>query len=295
MTMASSDGQGRTDETHGIGLLRRELDELRAEKAALEEKVQARDNFIAVAGHEMRNHMNALQIHAGLILRIAGDGGAPATLTEKVGAMRRATTDFVRRSTAVLDVGRLNSGSLRLDLESVDLGAIVREVLSDWAPVAEVARCTIDVTCEDEIRGLWDRMAIEQVVTNLVSNAIKFGPGKAIDIRVAREGDVARPRGARLRNRDLRRRHGSHLCPLRAGGDPAANGGLRSRPLDFAAPRRRASRFAPREERSRSRIDVSGHASVRIARQSVNRERAATPGRRREERHLARFSPTKPR
>ncbi|HEY4015823.1 MAG TPA: HAMP domain-containing sensor histidine kinase [Polyangiaceae bacterium] len=190
--MASKQVQNKKVPPEPALLLRQELATLRAKNATLQEKVRARDDFIAIVGHEMRNQMNAIQIQTDLILGMGRDSGVAPAMASRLEALQRATVGFMRRATAMLDVTRLTPGSLRLHLEEVELCGLVRDVLEEVQPLAERARCSIDVACDVLVCGIWDRLAIEQIVMNLVTNAIKYGAGKAIGVRVTCQGNEAR-------------------------------------------------------------------------------------------------------
>jgi signal transduction histidine kinase len=80
---------------------------------------------------------------------------------------------------------------MHLMIESVDLAVIVREVVSRHAPELERAHSIVQMLGDAVLFGRWDRTRLEQVVDNLVSNAIKFGKGRPIEVTLAQEGDTA--------------------------------------------------------------------------------------------------------
>ena len=92
----------------------------------------------------------------------------------------------------LLDVSRLDAGRLPLELTVVELGALVREVVSRFE--ADLARsgCTVSLRGGAPVVGSWDRSRLDRIVTNLLSNAIKFGAGKPIELFVSAERGVAR-------------------------------------------------------------------------------------------------------
>jgi signal transduction histidine kinase len=102
-----------------------------------------------------------------------------------------------RLVTDLLDVSRIRAGRLRLEREPVDLAATVRDVVSRLSGEIERARSPVRVDAPEPVIGEWDRMRVEQVVTNLLTNAMKFGAERPIEVTV--EGDG--PRG-RLMVRD---------------------------------------------------------------------------------------------
>jgi len=152
---------------------------------AARDEVRAREEFLAIASHEIRGPIASIRFAVeGLRTGIAPS----QTLVDVIG---REEHRMERLVDELLDLGRLQSGQLHLVLESVDLGAVVREVLTRYVPERVRAGSTLTVRGEPALSGRWDRMRLEQVVTNLVSNAIKFGGGKPIEVELARSDDRA--------------------------------------------------------------------------------------------------------
>jgi signal transduction histidine kinase len=92
---------------------------------------------------------------------------------------------------SLLDVSRISAGALNLSLDQVDLAEIVREVLSRFSEESARANCTLEVHADEPVVGQWDRIRIEQLVTNLVANALKYGRGKPVVVTVERAGGMA--------------------------------------------------------------------------------------------------------
>ena len=92
---------------------------------------------------------------------------------------------------ALLDVARLSTGRLQLGREEFDLAELAREVTGRFAEDLARAGCELQLHLRP-VRGCWDRLRVEQVLTNLLANAIKFGPGQPIEVHVEGEGGLAR-------------------------------------------------------------------------------------------------------
>ena len=161
---------------------------------ALSRALTARDVFLAVAGHELRSPITAVLMQAQVQQRrLAKQGEAAQTQAQ---AWQRQVHNLQRLLAlvdGVLDVSRINSGQLTLQREEVDLARLMREVSGRYSELAAKAQCTLEVTQADEapVVGAFDRLRLEQVVGNLLSNAFKYGGGGPVELALAREGEWA--------------------------------------------------------------------------------------------------------
>jgi two-component system, OmpR family, sensor kinase len=164
---------------------------LSRENAALREAVAARDTFLAVAAHELRNPMTPIRGRVQLLrrmLRKSADDAFMPKLERGLEQVEWLIEQYVKRATTLLDVSRATTGKLHLDMVAVDLGALVRDIAQDFTPVADHAGTPLEVRAPPGpvvCRG--DKLALEQVIDNLVSNALKYGAGKPVVVRVADE------------------------------------------------------------------------------------------------------------
>lgn len=162
-------------------LLRRNA-ELSEANAHLTEAVAARDAFLAVAAHELRNPMTPIIGRVQLLRRMIGK---PDFQMEKVDQrldqIEGLITQYVKRATTLLDVSRMTTGKLNLSLAPVNASALAREVTESFRPIAEHAGAVLGLDLpDDDLAIVGDRLALEQILDNLVSNAIKYGAGKPI-------------------------------------------------------------------------------------------------------------------
>lgn len=149
----------------------------------LKRGVQARDEFLLIASHELRTPLSVLQLQLETLQRsLPGPENANGRIQGKVAIALRQTGRLHRLIETLLDVARIRAGRLTLELEEIDLAKVLRDVVERFAVEAEQAGCRIDVRTNAAASGLWDRVRIEQVLTNVISNAIKYAPGKPIEI-----------------------------------------------------------------------------------------------------------------
>jgi signal transduction histidine kinase len=167
---------------------------LAARVAELEAELRARDDFLAIAAHELRNPMTPISARVELLLARAREmsGGVPAGLVHGLELLEGLVNAYLRRATTLLEVARASSGKLNLQTAQVDLSALIRQVAANMLPLAESAGCELRLTVEDGLNAQCDPMAVEQILENLLSNAIRFGPGRPVEISLASDGELAR-------------------------------------------------------------------------------------------------------
>jgi signal transduction histidine kinase len=114
-------------------------------------------------------------------------------LRQQIQVIARQSERLERLVSELLDVSRIASGRLRLDLESVDLGRVIRDIEQRLVETSELAHaaCALTVDAPEPVVGRWDAMRIEQIADNLLRNALKYGAGKPIAVAVATDGTTA--------------------------------------------------------------------------------------------------------
>jgi two-component system OmpR family sensor kinase len=170
-----------------------ELAALRQQVEALREAVQARNDFIAIAAHELRNPMTPLSGLTELALAAArkADGTCPPRVTALLERLQQAVQEYIGRATRLLDITRLETGNLQLEPRPIDLSQIVLATVRKYAVAAAHQRCHLEPDIGEGISGLLDPLAVEQVVENLLSNALKFGAARPVTLRLRSERHVA--------------------------------------------------------------------------------------------------------
>ncbi len=152
----------------------------------LAEAVNSRDEFIAIAAHELRNPLNVMTLLFRVLQRTTGSSAPGASLIENARGQLARLSSLLDR---LLDVSRIRSGTFDLYPEKVELTSVIQEVVRRCA--MDKPSSTIETRLESPVEGIWDRLRIDQVITNLVSNAIKFGEGKPVRVGVSADGNEA--------------------------------------------------------------------------------------------------------
>ena len=160
--------------------------------AELVDAIAARDAFIAVAAHELRNPMTPMVGQLDLLLTGLRAGRLSSEQVEqRLVRIQQAMNTYLKRATALLDVSRLTSGQFRLESTAFDLCVLVRAVVETFAEAACRAGSPIRVVAAS-LPGTWDHLAMEQIIDNLVSNAVKFGGSQPIEVRAEALDDEIR-------------------------------------------------------------------------------------------------------
>lgn len=159
---------------------------LKEVEARLQEAVQARDDFLSIASHELKTPLTALKLLLGSLRRSLP---RPSEALERAEKADRSAARLELLIDQLLDVSRLSAGKFRLDREPGDLAAIVREAVVQFQ---ESAAADIRLDLDGPLPGSWDRLRMEQVMTNLLGNAVKYGRGLPVEVSARLERGVAR-------------------------------------------------------------------------------------------------------
>ncbi len=152
------------------------------------EAVQARDEFLSIASHDLRGALSTVQLAAESLRRRASSRQPGGLRPEEIAASAERVIAQVDRLEHLLeqlmDVSRISAGRMELRLESVDLAEVVAEVVGRAQELSQKNRAPFVLKIDRPIRGTWDKLRLEQVVANLVSNAV--------EIEARAEGALAR-------------------------------------------------------------------------------------------------------
>ncbi|AOS37298.1 hybrid sensor histidine kinase/response regulator [Pseudomonas brassicacearum] len=171
------------------------LQQLEATRGELEQAVRMRDDFMSIVAHEVRTPLNGLILETQLRkMHLARDNAAAFSL-DKVRAMverdERQIKSLIRLIEDMLDVSRIRTGKLSIRPTRFNLTALVENLLRNFQPQIAVAECSLTCLAEPSVEGLWDEFRIEQVISNLLTNALRYGGKGPIEVRVYKTPDHA--------------------------------------------------------------------------------------------------------
>lgn len=177
------------------------LTQLQQTQAELQNAVRMRDDFMSLVAHELRTPLNTLametQMRRLLLERERAAMFDPPYLTAMVARDQRQITSMIRLIDDLLDASRIKSNQLSIRLGKVDLPALLARVIENLSHQAIAAGTLISLTPGEAVTAIWDEFRIEQVVINLLTNAMRYGKGKPVGVSWA-----ALPGGVRIEIRD---------------------------------------------------------------------------------------------
>lgn len=189
------------------------LDQLNRTQEELKRAVRMRDDFMSMVAHELRTPLNTLSLETQL-REMQLERGNQEFFNEKnqrkmVERDTRQIQSMIRLIDDMLDVSRIQSGKLSIRPQPTDLNGLLARVVEDLEPQATAAGSTIILQPVPQAKGVWDEFRIEQILINLLTNAIRYGKGKPIAVRCALADGIANiqvtDQGIGISEHDLRR------------------------------------------------------------------------------------------
>ncbi|HZH75514.1 MAG TPA: ATP-binding protein [Archangium sp.] len=167
--------------------MRREVAWERAHSEKLGEAVRARDDFLSVASHELKTPLAAFQLNLTAIERGLSQV-SQSTIGDRLEVARRSVRRLARLIELLRDVSQLTTGRLQLSPEQVDLATIVSTVVATSEEEARRLGTPLSVHLESPLAGHFDPERMGQVVHHLLSNALKFGQGRPVELSLRAQG-----------------------------------------------------------------------------------------------------------
>jgi signal transduction histidine kinase len=180
--------------------------------ASLRREIALRDEFISTVAHELRNPISPvyLQIeHLKDTIRACEDSLDPSWLLAQLESITTRFDRFLESLNRLLDASRMGSGHLVLMPDSCDLVEVTRGVLAAAQRELIASGASLEFDAPPAVTGQWDRLRLEQIVGNLISNAVRYGAGQPISVQISARPDTVslsvRDRGIGIAVEDLPR------------------------------------------------------------------------------------------
>ncbi|TDF82441.1 hybrid sensor histidine kinase/response regulator [Pseudomonas sp. H9] len=171
------------------------LTQLQFARRELEHAVRMRDDFMSIVSHEVRTPLNGLILETQLRKLHLARGNAEAFTLDKMQAMverdERQINSLIRLIEDMLDVSRIRTGKLSIRPGQFDLTHLVAGLVENFSAQAVAADSPLEFKADAPLLGVWDEFRIEQVVANLLTNALRYGARQPIQVRTFEEQGLA--------------------------------------------------------------------------------------------------------
>lgn len=165
--------------------------ELEFEKRAL----AARDAFLSIASHELNTPLTPLKLQVQSLNRVLKAGNIAALSSDRLKLMVSVLDNQIDKISGLirnlLDVTRISQGTMILHKDAFDLNKLIIQVVKEYNEEIIQAECLITLDLKNNILVNWDSNRIEQVITNLLSNALKYARGKPLMISTSQQNTKA--------------------------------------------------------------------------------------------------------
>jgi signal transduction histidine kinase len=177
-------------------LLQQKLRKIEETEAGLQKALKARDDFFSICSHELKTPLTTLKMQIQLVNHLRerkGDEVAfgTANMEKFLSHADRSVERIIHLVNDMLDISRMQTGRLTLNVERVELDRTIHDVVDRLKPFCELAGCEVRSEIHSNVTGLWDRFRIEQVIINLITNAAKYAPDAPIEVHAGKQDGMA--------------------------------------------------------------------------------------------------------
>lgn len=190
-----------------------DITDRKLKQEAIERATKARDQFFMIASHELRTPLTCLELQLQVMEWDLKNKYPEEFSPEKIELGLKKQREHLSRITRIidniLDESRISHGRLPMHLEKFDLGDMAMAILNEFKVAAENAGVTVTIEAEKNLIGTWDRFRLEQVLLNLLTNALRYGNKKPISVKVSGTEDTVmlavRDQGVGIKPEDQQR------------------------------------------------------------------------------------------
>jgi len=183
----------------GLLMLYEDLEYAQQRQSALMEElrdaIRARDEFLSVASHELRTPITTLALQVDGLTRLMREpvpGQSSEKVSRRLEVTRRQVDRLAALVTTLIDVSRVTAGKVQVERQPADLVEVLRSVVERFGEEVLRSGSSLHFESRGPIWGAFDASRIDQVLSNLLSNAIRYGRGRPIVVGVASAGETAR-------------------------------------------------------------------------------------------------------
>jgi len=178
--------QQRIQVKQQVEALEKSQRQLHSTQMELERTLKMRDDFISLVAHELRTPLNTLYIETQMRRLQLQRGDLAAFNQERLHSMiecdTRQINNMIRLINDMVDVSRVNAGNLSIRTERVNLSKLITRIVEDFTQQAQTAGSCFTLKLADDVCGNWDGCRVEQIIVNLITNALRYGGCKPITI-----------------------------------------------------------------------------------------------------------------
>lgn len=178
--------QQRNEVKRKVDELEKSRQELHAAQLELQRALKMRDDFMSLVGHELRTPLNTLYVETQIRQLQLKKGDMNAFSAEKLEAMvardSRQINSMIRLISDMNDVSRMQNGKLSIRPSVTNLTQLLQQIITDLSWQAEASGCSFVTEMEENVTGTWDELRVEQIIINLLTNALRYGNSKPIAI-----------------------------------------------------------------------------------------------------------------
>lgn len=178
--------QQRHEVKRQVEALEKSRQELHATQVELQRSLRMRDDFMSMVAHELRTPLNTLFLETQMRKMQLENSNMEAFNEEKLQRMvardGRQIQSMIRLIDDMVDVSRIRSGKLSIRPAETDLYDLLQRIVSDLTHQSSAAGTTITLNAKKITSGTWDEFRVEQIIINLLTNALRYGGGKPVTV-----------------------------------------------------------------------------------------------------------------
>lgn len=171
------------------------IEELDEANQSLQKEIRSRDEFLSIASHELKTPLTSMLLQTQTALHNIRNVSVARFSFESLLKMLESVENQTKRLSKMINdllaVSVITVGNLQLEYEEIDLNELIKGVLTDFAARIEKENYTVSFEPKEKIVGSWDKIRIEQAVSNFISNALKYGNHKPIEIKTSKGKNTA--------------------------------------------------------------------------------------------------------